>query len=213
MQPFYFTPGREEFIRLAQRGNLVPLRCEVLADLETPVSAFLKLQRDGENAFLLESVEGGEAVARYSFLGVGARATLKTKGKTVWIEENGQEESFELPEGRDPLHVLQERMARYQFVDLPGLPRFCGGAVGYLGYDLVRFFERLPNPPADDRNLPDCHLLLTDTILIFDVVRHSITVLNNALVEGDAGAAYDAAQAKIEAILERLSAPSAPAPP
>lgn len=211
MQPFYFTPSREEFIALAQRGNLVPLRCEVLADLETPVSAFLKLQRDGENAFLLESVEGGEALARYSFLGVGARATLKTKGKTVWIEENGQEESFELTEGRDPLHVLQERMARYQFVDVPGLPRFCGGAVGFLGYDLVRFFEKLPNPPADDRDLPDCHLLLTDTILIFDAVRHSITVLNNAHIEGDAGAAYDAAIEKIEAELDRLSGPSAPA--
>jgi anthranilate synthase component 1 len=212
MPSVHLTPSFEEFQALAARGNLIPVRAEVLADLETPVSAFLKLQQSGQPSFLLESVEGGEALARYSFLGVGARATLKTKGREVWICENGQTEHFELESGRDPLHVLEERMARYRFVGLPGLPRFCGGAVGFLGYDLVRFFERLPNPPRDDRDLPDCHLLLTDTLLIFDAVRHSVIVLNNAFIEGDARAAYDEARQKIEATLERLSTPSAPAP-
>ena len=209
--PIVLNPTFEEFEKLAARGNLVPVRAEVLADLETPVSAFLKLQRDGEPSFLLESVEGGEALARYSFLGVGARATLKTKGRKVEISENGRTEHFELENGRDPLHVLEERMAKYSFVELPGLPRFCGGAVGFLGYDLVRFFEKLPNAPHYDRDLPDCHLLLTDTLLIFDSVRHSVVVLNNAFVEGDARAAYETAKQKIEDTLQRLSTPSSSA--
>jgi anthranilate synthase component 1 len=209
MQPIHFTPTFEEFQEYARRGNLVPVRAEVLADLETPVSAFLKLKTQGRPAFLLESVEGGESLARYSFLGVGARATLKTKGREVAITENGRTEYSTLDAGRDPLHVLQERMAQYSFVEVPGLPRFCGGAVGFLGYDLVRFFEKLPHAPTDDRELPDCHLLFTDTLLIFDAVRHSVVVLNNAFVEGDARCAYDEACAKITATLERLSTPAA----
>jgi len=206
MQTALFTPTFEEFEELAQRGNLVPVWCEVLADLETPVSAFLKLNNGAEpqDSFLLESVEGGEAMARYSFLGVSARATLKTRGREVWMREGETEQQFTLPEGRDPLHVVEEWMARFQFVERPGLPRFCGGAVGYLGYDLVRFFERLPDAPPDDRDIADSHLLLTDTLLIFDAVRHSIVVLNNAFIEGDIRAAYDEACAKIEEVLQRL---------
>jgi len=206
MQTALFTPTFEEFEQLAQRGNLVPVWCEVLADLETPVSAFLKLSSGDQpqDAFLLESVEGGEAMARYSFLGVSARATLKTKGRDVWMREGGDEQHFTLPHGRDPLHIVEEWMARFQFVEVPGLPRFCGGAVGYLGYDLVRFFERLPDAPPDDRDLYDTHLLLTDTLLIFDAVRHSIIILNNAFVDGDAHAAYATACAKITGVLRRL---------
>jgi len=212
MQAAVFTPDFEEFERLAQRGNLVPVHCEVLADLETPVSAFLKLRPPRSatanpvpgDAFLLESVEGGEAIARYTFLGVTSRATLKTKGREVWLCEGETERHYTLPPGRDPLHVVEEWMGQFRFVNVPGLPYFCGGAVGYLGYDLVRFFERLPDAPPDDRDIPDCHLLLTDTVLIFDSVRHTIKVLNNAFVEGDARAAYDAACAKIEATLAAL---------
>ena len=211
MQPIHFTPTFEEFEILATRGNLIPVRAEILADLETPVSAFLKLRQDSQPAFLLESVEGGEALARFSFLGVGARATLKTKGREVWISNNGQPEYSRLEDGRDPLHVLEAMMAQYSFVETPGLPRFCGGAVGFLGYDLVRFFEKIPNPPRDDREIADCHLLLTDTLLIFDSVRHSVVVLNNAFIEGDARKAYDEACAKIEATLGKLSTPVADA--
>jgi anthranilate synthase component 1 len=213
MPPIHFTPTFEEFEKLTAQGNLIPVRAEVLADLETPVSAFLKLRESGRQnnqpAFLLESVEGGEALARYSFLGVGARATLKTKGREVWISENGGTEYSQLEDGRDPLHVLQAMMEKYRFVNVPGLPRFCGGAVGFLGYDLVRFFEKLPNAPTDDRDLPDCHLLFTDTLLIFDSVRHSVVVLNNALIENDARAAYDEACAKISETLDALSTPGA----
>ena len=205
----FFPVDFSAFQRLAARGNLVPVWCEVLADLETPVSAFLKL-RDDENtdAWLLESVEGGESVARHSFLGVSSRAGLRTRGREVWMSENGDTKYFELEAGRDPLHIVEEWMSRFRFVPVPGLPQFCGGAVGFLGYDLVRFFERLPDAPPDDRDLDDCRLLLTDTVLIFDSVRHSIKVLCNAFLadeqEETARRAYEEARAKIIDTLERL---------
>jgi anthranilate synthase component I len=201
------SPGFEEFCELARQGNLVPVSREVLADLETPVSAFMKLRAANKSdAFLLESVEGGEKVARYSFVGTTSRARIVTKANTAWLTENGQTQQIALEHGRDPLHLVQEMMARFQFVPRAGLPRFCGGAVGFLGYDLVRFFEKLPNAPHDDRDLPDCYLLLTDTVLIFDAVRHSIRVLNNAYIEenSDLRAIYDEACAKIEATLQTL---------
>ncbi len=227
LPPSGCTPDFAEFERLAQSGNLIPVYREVLADLETPVSAFLKLRAADESsdgvsgessgdAFLLESVEGGETMARYAFLGVSPRATLRAKGREVWLYEDGHETHFALEAGRDPLHVVEEWMGRFRFVPLPGLPRFCGGAVGFLGYDLVRFFEKLPDAPPDDRDIPDCHLLLTDTVLIFDAVRHSIKVLNNAFVQGDGPdavrAAYDEACRKIEATLLRLRCDTVHAP-
>ena len=191
---------------MAQQGNLIPVSLEVLADLETPVSAFLKLRqaRPSEPAWLLESVEGGENVARYSFLGVGARGQLRVRGREVTLAFDGESRTFELAPGRDPLHVVEDVMAQFRFVDDPNLPGFCGGAVGFLGWDLVRFFERLPEAPPDDRELDDCHLLFTDTVLIFDAVRHTFTIVSNASVNGDAGAAYDEAQRRIEASLQTL---------
>ena len=216
-----FSPSFEEFQALATQGNLIPVVREVLADLETPVSAFLKLRAgvQGESstrlspgrtpAFLLESVEGGENIARYSFLGVGARLELITKNNEAILRESGEETVLHLGAGRDPLHIVENVMSRFRFVPRPELPRFCGGMVGFLGYDLVRFFEKLPDAPTDDRDLPDCHLILTDTILVFDNVRHSIKVLNNALVEGDdetaIRAAYDESCDKINATLAHLS--------
>ena len=180
-----FVPSFEDFQQLAAQGNMVPVWSEVLADLETPVSAFAKLRASwGEgDAWLLESVEGGENLARYSFLGVTARASFSSRGSTGVIRENGAERTVDIGRGHDPLHVVEELMARFKFVPVPGLPRFCGGAVGFLGYDCVRFFEKLPDAPPDDRNIDDCYLILTDTVLIFDAVRHSIKVLNNAYLE------------------------------
>jgi len=218
---FMFSPTFEEFRALATQGNLIPVVREVLADLETPVSAFLKLRAGVQSesstrlpqertpAFLLESVEGGENIARYSFLGVGARLELITKNNEAILRESGEETTLSLGAGRDPLHIVENVMSRFRFVPRQGLPRFCGGMVGFLGYDLVRFFEKLPDAPLDDRDLPDCHLILTDTILVFDNVRHSIKVLNNALIEGDdetaIRAAYDASCDKINAVLGHLS--------
>ncbi len=202
-----FIPSFEEFEAQSQRGNLIPVRVEVLADLETPVSAFLKLRSASPDApcFLLESVEGGENVARYSFLGVGSRGELVSTGREISLTFDGVEEKFTLEAGVDPLHVIEREMKRFSFVDLPNLPRFCGGAVGYLGWELVRFFEKLPAAPPDDRGIPDNHLIFTDTLLVFDAVRHTITVLNCAHVQnGDVKAAYERATKSIEATLETL---------
>ena len=200
------TPSREEFHALCDEGNLIPVSLEVLADLETPVSAFLKLRqaRPYEPAWLLESVEGGENLGRYSFLGVGARGQLKVRGRQVTLAFDGESRTFELAPGRDPLHVVEDVMSQFEFVDDLNLPKFCGGAVGFLGWDLVRFFERLPDAPPDDRDLDDCHLLFTDTVLVFDAVRHTFTIVSNASVTGDADAAYDEAIGRIERALQTL---------
>jgi anthranilate synthase component 1 len=207
-------PTPEDFRAHAARGNLIPVWCEVLADLETPVSAFLKLRegRESEDCWLLESVEGGENQARFSFLGIGGRATLRFKGRQAEFIESGQSRTFELEGGRDPLHVVQEWMDGFRFVPAPGLPDFCGGAVGFLGWDLVRFFEKLPDAPPDDRDIDDARLLLTDTILIFDSVRHTVKVLCNAFVAspGEADAAYEEARRKIADVLARLEQPLQP---
>ncbi len=207
-------PSLDDFRTQAERGNLIPVWCEVLADLETPVSAFLKLRegREADDCWLLESVEGGQNQARYSFLGASSRAFLRTRGRSVEFIEGGKSRRFELEDGRDPLHVVQEWMNGFRFVPAPGLPDFCGGAVGYLGWDLVRFFEKLPDAPPDDRDLDDARLLLTDTLLIFDSVRHTIKILHLAFVETSAqlGSAYDEARHKIEQVLERLQQPLLP---
>ncbi|RYG65521.1 anthranilate synthase component I, partial [bacterium] len=131
-------PSRAEFIELSARGNLIPVRVEVLADLETPVSALLKLRAAwGEgDCFLLESVEGGENVARYSFLGASLRGYFTTKDRHATLSLDGEIQHFELAQGQDPLHVLESVMADFRFVDMPGLPRFCGGAVGFLGWEM-----------------------------------------------------------------------------
>ena len=199
-------PTREEFYALCQQGNLIPVSLEVLADLETPVSAFLKLRqaRPYDPAWLLESVEGGENLGRYSFLGVGARGQLKVRGRDVTLAFDGQSRTFELAPGRDPLHVVEDVMSQFAFVDDVNLPKFCGGAVGFLGWDLVRFFEKLPDAPPDDRDLDDCHLLFTDTVLVFDAVRHTFTIVFNASVTEDADAAYDEALGRIERTLQTL---------
>lgn len=207
-------PSYEEFEKLSRQGNLIPVYAEVLADLETPVSAFLKLRAHFgacAPAFLLESVEGGESVARFSFLGVGGRALLTANGAQLRLDENGEEKQWTLDKGQDPLHAIEELMQRFRFVHNAGLPRFCGGAVGFLGWDLVRFFEKLPDAPPDDRGIPDVQILLTDTILIFDSVRHSVKILNNAFIENDVRAAYDEAVEKIGEVLAALEREPVPA--
>ncbi len=204
-------PDRSEFRARAARGNLIPVYREVLADTETPVSAFRKAA-GGSHAFLLESVAGGERLARYSFLGADPFLVVQTRGREVTLTENGHVRTFSLAAGQDPLHVLKDLLGRYRYVPDPALPPFCGGAVGYLSYDLVRFFERLPERAEDTLGLPDCQFVFTDTLLIFDHVRHRILALCNAQVNGDPDAAYDAAIAKVEALVERLRAPLAGPP-
>jgi anthranilate synthase component 1 len=212
------TLSREQFRTVAAHGAVVPLHRELAADLETPVSVYLKLRGHGPS-FLLESVEKAEQVGRYSFLGFNPRRQIITRGREVTIVDNGQSQKRRMGSGEDPLHVTASELKRYQPLAplgelAPDLPRFFGGAVGYLGYDLVRFFERLPETTHDELNLPDLHLLMTDTLIVFDHVRHRLLLVANAHVppERDLNAAYDDAIARLDAVETKLQTPLPPLP-
>jgi anthranilate synthase component 1 len=207
-----YYPSKEEFIRRSSMGNLVPVYREILADMETPVSAYRKLAR-GEYSFLLESVEGGERLARYSFIGTDPSLIVKSKGREVEIKERGRSNKIILEEGKDPLHILKDLLTRYKPVDDPSLPRFSGGAVGYIGYDTVRFFEDIPAEAVDDLCVPDCFFIFSDVLVIFDHLKHKMKVLYNAEVGADPSKTYDLAIKKIEEIIGRLKDPSLPQTP
>ncbi|HMP77355.1 MAG TPA: anthranilate synthase component I [Kiritimatiellia bacterium] len=206
------TPDKATFLHKATLGNLVPVWRELLADQVTPVSAYEKLRgflagRGGPAlTFLLESVEGGEHIARYSFLGGGPRAVFTSRGAAC--ELTHADGRVERREADEPLAVLREHMARYHLVPDPALPRFHGGAVGYVGYDAVARFEprvKLAEKPVLD--WPDVLMGVTDTILIFDHTRHTLKVVANVHIDGDAGAAYDAAVRQLDALCAALTAP------
>jgi len=207
MQPTYY-PSFDEFKTKASQGNLIPVYREIMADLETPVSAFLKLDR-GDFSFLLESVEGGEKWGRYCFLGAEPSIIFQSKGSRVEITRHGD---TEIQEGVDPLDALKQLMRDYHPVEVEGLPRFFGGAVGYLTYDMVRFFERLPDQTVDHLKVPDSMFMLTDTIVIFDHMLQKLKVVSNALVDGPPDKAYRQAIAKIEQLIDRLHQPVPPRP-
>lgn len=205
-----FSPPREEFHRLAQHSNLIPVYREILADMETPVSAFRKIAR-GKYSFLLESVAGGERIARYSFLGTEPALVFRSKGRQVRLLRGDSESSDTIPIGQDPLHRLKALLGGYRIALPAELPRFVGGLVGYIAYDMVRFFERLPEDTVDDLQVDDSCFLLADSLLIFDHLRHRIVALSNAHVQGDPDKAYDEACARVDELIERLRAPLPPA--
>lgn len=197
-----YHPSYEVFKEKAKEGNLIPVYREILADLETPVSAFLKID-EGEYSYLLESVEGGEKWARYCFLGSKPSVVFKSKGDKIYVTKNGvvKEERVD----GNPLNYLKKLMSEYKPVKVEGLPRFFGGAVGYIGYDMVRFFESLPHEAVDDLNIPDSVFVITDTILIFDNIGQKIKVVSNAHIhDGDTEGAYREATKRIDAIIDRL---------
>ena len=201
-------PSFDDFSRKAEDGNLIPVYREILADMETPVSAFLKIDR-GEYAFLLESVEGGEKWGRYSFLSSSPGIIFKAKGSTVEVITEAGIQSHAIE--KDVLEPLKAILTRYRPVQTDDLPRFYGGMVGFLAYDVVRQFERLPEMTKDDLDLPDALFFLPDTLLIFDNVSHRIKVVSNVLVpEANPRRlreAYDAAARKIDAVVEALRRP------
>jgi anthranilate synthase component 1 len=201
------APGPAEFDRRAREGNLVPVTCEVPADLDTPISAFMRL-RHLPHAFLLESAEGGEKLARYSFLGAAPALTLRATLSGVEITERGVVRRL----AQDPLEAARDIMRRYRPVEQAGLPRFYGGLVGYFSYDLIRTIERLPHRPPDDRNFPILELALADTVVVFDHRGHRLRVIANAYVEDGAERAYRAAQERIREWIDLLRRPL-PAPP
>jgi anthranilate synthase component I len=201
------TPERDEFLRRSEKGNLIPVYREILADRLTPVSAFEKLVGDTSGdgyAFLLESVERGEQIGRYSFLGCDPSVIFRSKGDVATLIEGNRKQTAVIAPGDDPLTLLKELLGRYTYVETPDLPRFCGGAVGFLGYDVVRFFENLPDTNPDEIDVDDACFLFTDTLLIFDHVRHGLKVVCNAHVTDDPNHAYDEAVEKIEELIARL---------
>lgn len=206
-----YQPSLAEFQNLAGQGNLVPVYRELPADLETPVSVYLKL-RNGGPSFLLESVERGEQLGRYSFIGVHPPLLMTAHGSQVTISGAGGV-PLDVRQGHDdPLSVVADFLGQRQPIELPGLPRFTGGAVGFLSYDWVRFLERLPTTAPDQLGVPEFCFMLADNLVIFDHVRHKLIVLANARLEGDLLAAYADAVARIDSVVARLQKPLA-APP
>jgi len=201
----------EEFRKLSLQGNVVPVYAEVNADLDTPVSAFLKI-RQGRYSFLLESVEGQEKIARYSFLGTDPRLIFSSEGGNAVITrrsgsagERGRR--FKTAGPRGPLDELKDLMKDFRPVSVPRLPRFCGGLVGYAGYDTVRFLEDLPDLKREDAGFPDCLFLLADDILIFDHFRHTIMIVSNVLLPGvDSGRSVKEMKRLYRQALNRISA-------
>ena len=198
------VPTREEFRSLAASGRLVPVYREVFADHDTPVSAFRKID-DGPYAFLLESVEGGETWGRHSILGSRPSKVFVARGDRAELIEDGR--SVALP--GDPVEALAALLAQHQAVPLPGLPRFCGGAVGYFGYDAVRWFERVPARSRDDLTLPDAVFMFGDVVSVFDNLTHTMKVVTHARGGDDPDAAWDAAVARLEDEVRRLRTPLA----
>jgi anthranilate synthase component 1 len=196
-------PDFETFKKLSKEGNLIPVYREILADMETPVSALKRLCAR-PYVFLLESVEGGEKWARYSFVGADPQVIFQVSGEEVLIRDHETLQRHR-HEGH-PLTFLQNLLSRYRPVPVAGLPRFYGGAVGFLGYDMVRFFERLPVKAEDDLKTEAAVFLITDTLMIFDNVRHTIKVVACALTEetADLQAVYDGAIRKIDRLIEML---------
>jgi anthranilate synthase component 1 len=210
-----YYPGQDEFLKLAAQGNLIPVSRRILADLETPLSAYCKIRGQAES-FLCESVEGGEHIGRYSFVGCNPRAVIKQTGARVDVIENGKVvESFAI--GRtvqDGLAVIEQVMGRFRPVAIPGLPRFSGGALGFIGYEFIHDIEPVvPRPPTDQLNTPVMYFLIADELLVFDRVAQTITILVNAVLEGRAPAeAYDEAVGEIERLVSLLELPSENAP-
>ena len=205
----------EEFLSLAAEGTVVPLVKTVMADLLTPVSAFLRIERQSPRAFLLESIEGGEKIARYSFLGCAPHTIVHARAGQVTIEQaDGSQQTIERP----MLDVLRDLMHEHKPVKLTGLPPFSCGAVGYFGYDAVRWFERLPNRAEDDLNIDTAVVMFFSNILAFDHVKHQIHIISNVFTDGERDGSklrdkYIAACSEIARLEASLAAPVEPPPP
>ncbi len=222
------SPTLDEFLKLAARGNLIPVTRRILADFETPLSAYRKIRGPGES-FLFESVEGGEHLGRYSFVGCNPRAVIKQTGNQVEVIENGKMvETFLIelkpltpalsPPGgergretvKDGLEVVERVMKKYRPVTVPGLPRFTGGAVGFIGYEFIHDIEPVvPRPPRDELGTPVMYFLIANQLLVFDRVAQTITILVNAVLDeaDDATAAYEDATSEIDRLISLLEQP------
>src|ERR1041385_5944903 len=215
-----YSPSLDEFLKLAAQGNLIPVMRRILADFETPLSAYRKIRGQGES-FLFESVEGGEHQGRYSFVGCNPRAVIRQSGQRVEVIENGRvletfavsrhESDAGMPCVKDGLEVVERVLKKYRTVTLPGLPRFTGGAVGFIGYEFIHDVEPVvPRPPNDDLRTPFMYFLIADELLIFDRVAQTLTVLVNAVIEDGVSPAeaYENATAEIDRLVSLLEQPT-----
>jgi anthranilate synthase component 1 len=213
------APSFPEFLKLAAQGNLIPVTRRLLADFETPLSAYWKLRGQGES-FLFESVEGGEHLGRYSFVGCNPRSVIRQQGDRVEVIEGGKVTGqFTVRPAaaggdptvvRDGLEVVERILAQFRPVEVPGLPRFTGGAVGFLGYEFIHDVEPVvPRPPKDELGTPTLYMLIADELLVFDRVAQTLTVLVNASLEPGQTAeeAYENAVAEIDRLVELLKQP------
>ena len=207
-----YSPTPDEFLKLAAQGNVIPVTRRLLADIETPLSAYRKIRGAGES-FLFESVEGGEHLGRYSFVGCNPRAVIRQTENRVEVLENGKvTETFSIGKDvKDGLVVVERVMKKYRAVSLPGLPRFTGGAVGFIGYEFIHDVEPVvPRPPQDELKTPVMVFLVADQLLIFDRVAQTITVLVNAFLDEaeNPAEAYENATSEIERLVSLLEQPS-----
>ncbi|MFW6457227.1 MAG: anthranilate synthase component I [Planctomycetota bacterium] len=202
-----YCPDRDTFRQKCQEGNVVPVFRQLMADTLTPVSAFQKIC-DSPYAFLLESVSGPEKIGRYCFLGSSPFALFKNKGKSIHIERGGEVREYSSDE---PFEEFRSFLGQFELSHVDGLPRFSSGAVGYMGYDVVRFVEHLPNCPMDDRDLPDMYYMFFDEILIFDHLNKTIKVVCSVRTDeySDVDEAYEQAQRRIDELIARLRTPVA----
>jgi anthranilate synthase component 1 len=225
-----YHPTQSEFLELARQGNLIPVTRTILADFETPLSAYRKIRGQGES-FLFESVEGGEHIGRYSFVGCNPRAVIKQTGNKIEVIENGKvvevfsvkskpltpsdgERVAKPGDGktvRDGLEVIEGILKNYRAVSLPELPRFTGGAVGFIGYEFIHDVEPVvPRPPNDELKTPTMYFLLADELLIFDRVAQTLTILVNAILDANTKPedAYENALSEIERLVSLLEQPT-----
>ncbi len=204
-------PAQDEFQQLATRGTRIPVVREIRADMDTALSLFARID-DGRTAFLLESAEGSEKWGRYSFMGVGARAIFRAQGASAEWTEGGETRRLEVD--GDPLLLLRERLARARPVVPDGLalPRFAGGAVGMVGWDWVRFVERIPDRNPDRVGLPDLWFVIPDTVVVYDNLRYVASVVHFVELEpgDDPGVRYREAVAAVEDVVQRLRRPLPP---
>lgn len=195
-----FYPSLEEVKVLAKNFNIIPITMEVYADMETPISLFKRFE-DSKYCFLLESVEGGEKWARYSFIGRNPFLIVKSCDNNTTIEDrNGNVKSEE----GNPISVMKRLMETFKGPDLPKLPRFNGGAVGFFGYDLIRYYENLPNVNSDDLKLPDCHFMFTDEVIVFDHLKQKIHIVVNLHIDNNIERAYNSTTVKIKEIYKEI---------
>ena len=202
-------PTLEEIEGMSGEGNTVPVYRELLGDTETPVSAYLKIRARDPYSFLFESVEGGEKIARYSFLGIAPFMIFRSRGHRITVEDRVRKETRSFD--GDPIAELRTQIRRFRSVHLKGLPRFTGGAVGYVSYDAIRLNEDIPDTALDDLNLDEIFFLFFDTLMAFDNLKHRILLISNVLIDAEEGSLterYDKALERIESLEEALGAPA-----